>query len=348
MKTRVRPFRTSILLLFLLSWSSIVSQAQVNSQDSTVAFIAYWNLGDKYYFDHKATEYRITGTDTVRTDHDTERFSLEVIDSTSHSYLLEYRCLAETHFTQDSLENQLLEKLQKELSQDIAIRIQTDEFGSIQKITNLKEIRSLLDKVAKKTKKLLLREIKQQAKAQGSGLPDKEALAFLDGMMSVIFNAYTSEQGILASMSYLTRLFDYHGAALRLDSTYTSSYFTPSPFGADKDSIPTRTYVSCEMVNEDSLYVQCYCSNEYDTEKLVNSLIESFNQNSDSEHQIPHEPEAPVFYMEDYYNQVIHVGAGWTTELYSRRTTVNKDTRIIKEYSVDMVFPDDETPSGDS
>ncbi len=132
------------VLLILLSTAAF---GQINLADSTAQIIAYWNVGEKQSYSISLQKIRLSGTDTTSNETMTYDVDVTVVDSTANSYVVEWFY----HNYKTNSTNEIVKKVIA-LSEDLKVRIETDEFGSIKGVQNWEEVAAYMKKSLAKVK----------------------------------------------------------------------------------------------------------------------------------------------------------------------------------------------------
>jgi len=135
-------------LFFFLLLTTFAPQlhSQINWSDSRAQAITYWNIGDTLAYEVALEKIKIQDRDTSA--HETIMYDviISVIDSTADSYLVEW---AYQNFQTEGV-NPLTARLAK-IFDNIQVRFQTDEMGTIQQVINWEKVRdysySLIDQI---------------------------------------------------------------------------------------------------------------------------------------------------------------------------------------------------------
>lgn len=135
-------------LLFLATFYSLTTWAQINSADSSAQVVGYWSIGDKQSYAVTYEKFKVQNGDTASRTMMTYEVDITVKDSTEKGYIVEWFY---KNYKVDT-DNAWVQKVSK-TAQDISVRIKTDEFGAILEVLNWKEVSNHITKAMKPLKK---------------------------------------------------------------------------------------------------------------------------------------------------------------------------------------------------
>ncbi|MCA4808662.1 hypothetical protein OBK20_01330 [Empedobacter falsenii] len=133
-----------IYLLFIVLISTLTF-GQYNADEVTVDVVPYWNKGDVFEYEIIESTYEYNKFDTISKKQSKYDLKLSIIDSTNKSYTLKWETKFQLPVDEPEIKK-LIEKKYKELS-NYTIIYQTDEFGTVENIINLKEIKKYYRKI---------------------------------------------------------------------------------------------------------------------------------------------------------------------------------------------------------
>ncbi|MCR5568821.1 MAG: hypothetical protein K6G31_06055 [Paludibacteraceae bacterium] len=230
------------LLLILSIVSAVICQAQIQIKDSTVNVVAYFNKGDTVIYEYTHMNPKYIGKDTLYDVYLVSKFQLSVLSaSDDKGYRLEYTPINCT-YAPDSLlteTGKLGVKMAKAIER-IAFKMKPifvmDEYGSLKKIENSKEIMS-------KWKKAVDIAVKTMYDEE----PNLEKLIKKKAMKESMLAVANTEADLWKLYEEVILLFAYHGQAFGMkDTTVTnvtgSTYVysgkdQPDEYGTDEDYV---------------------------------------------------------------------------------------------------------------
>ena len=136
-------FRLITLLAVALSAMTMKGQitAQQESQDSTLNVVAFFCKNDTVDYRYEHIKAKITGNDTVVSQHFVSDMRLVVRDSTSEGYEIESIPMgAVMDFGEDTLMTKIMQTMYEKMG-DMHTVFTVDEYGELQHIKNWKEIK---------------------------------------------------------------------------------------------------------------------------------------------------------------------------------------------------------------
>lgn len=209
------------------------SVSDQETQDSTIAVIAYFCKNDTMKYLRTQTELSIENGDTVaQKDKLYEEFMLTVRDSTSDGYKIEFIPLT-VEYENDTMEN-MASRLRSTLNEcfmGVPAVFSTDEYGTIKGLDNWKEIRDRMKVVIK----VLCDSIYSMSSQLDSFMPRSN----LEGLLTLKFS---SEQGVMSEYSEFATLFSLHGKVFDIGQKTIDT--------ADKDSSVTTILVGYAPYDE--------------------------------------------------------------------------------------------------
>lgn len=247
------PFLILLFLFTLLSPSSLLAQ-----QDSTVSFVAYWQKGEtrKYKIIKKKTQH--TNGKEQKNDLTTYITSFTVLDSTSDSYLLEWK-----------YENKLFDSSPEVAAQFeslgdkyryLTIKYKTDELGAFQGIENWKEVSKMMNDmfdIAVKNYKSADQKSYEQAL-----LPMRQAMSSKEGLELMVFKE-------------LRYIHSPYGAMYSLMDTIRYEDQLPNLFGGDPiKAIASLYFTEADFENLTCGYIHEIVPTPEDSKRMVTEMYD--------------------------------------------------------------------------
>ncbi len=217
------------LLLILTVISAIVCQAQINEKDAVVNVVAYFHKGDTLVYNHTTQKVKYEKNDTLFDAYLGSEFQLVVLDETDKGYRIEYTPLS-YFYAPDSLLTEkgklstaMVKAAEKKLGFLKAIFV-TNEFGTVQRIENYKE----LSKKINNTADAVIKEMYAQ-------MPILEKIISKNTMKQQYLSNAKTQESILATYDEMETLFGIHGLAPKLGDTTTVDGNTKTYVYSGKD-----------------------------------------------------------------------------------------------------------------
>lgn len=242
-----------------------------DSQDSTINVIAWFNKHDTVTYRVNESAWRLNGTDTVLTASYSMIARINVVDSTSNGYKMDYTFL---DFPTDTLPDSAsaIEKFQNQITARLARKIvgttvhfETDEYGRITKYNNLGQI--------KKQARLLFKE----AMNEFAKIPEIQGLKEMGFDVKKYTKNVDTDKLVDGYLEELNMLFMYHGLSMQpgentehedaTDNQYENTTFTSATVDADDG-----TYSIVQDVT--SILPQS------ELKEMVGGIVESFSNDS--------------------------------------------------------------------
>ena len=221
----------------LLSNNSDTLEVDTAGEDSVVNVVAYFCKGDTCEYWIYENEWKVNGKDTVKTLGVSTQVRLVVNDSTSKGYKMSYTFL-DVKADSVGVMAMLTERTAKSVI-GTTINFETDEYGSITKITNLSQIK-------KQAKALFKAGIKDIA-----AMPIMQEMKKATGLdfMKTATQANTDEV-VEGYLEELKLLFACHGSQYAVGEHHEHE-------DATKDSYANDTYINASLEKNGNYTISC-------------------------------------------------------------------------------------------
>ena len=185
--------------------------SQINSADSTVQVIGYWDKNEKQTYIITENSYQVkNSTDTINRQLYTYNVDVEILDSTANSYIIKWLY---TNFDIKESANPVLAKLIS-ISDSLSVIIKTDEYGSFQEVLNWEEGRDFIKKSCELLK------------------PEFKTIPNFDKVIDQIKNLYSSKESIENSaIDEIHQFYAFHGVKYKLDEEINANIKIPNTYG---------------------------------------------------------------------------------------------------------------------
>lgn len=195
-------------------------------RDSLLEVIGYFEKGEKLIYGIEKKSWKIIDNDTTLTSSVSCKVKLEVKDSTSKGYKMDYTFM---EFAGDTtvaspfgkLQNIIMDKVGKRVS-GTTIHFETDEYGAITEFTNLDEIQKQARTVFRECIQEIFAMPEVQAFLPGIKVSDEDAYRYAEDMD--LIDGYVKE---------LKQLFAHHGRVYRLGEKHGHQDETETEFEHD-------------------------------------------------------------------------------------------------------------------
>lgn len=220
-----------------LSNNSDTLEVDTAGEDSVVNVVAYFCKGDTCEYWIYENEWKVNGKDTVKTLGVSTQVRLVVNDSTSKGYKMSYTFL-DVKADSVGVMAMLTERTAKSVI-GTTVNFETDEYGSITKITNLSQIK-------KQAKALFKAGIKDIA-----AMPIMQEMKKATGLdfMKTATQANTDEV-VEGYLEELKLLFAYHGSQYAVGEHHEHE-------DATKDSYANDTYINASLEKNGNYTISC-------------------------------------------------------------------------------------------
>lgn len=219
------------LLAISLTFVNLI-YGQINSADSTVQTIAYWDKNETQSYTITIDKYKLNNQDT--TSHETFKYDVDIVvkDSTANSYVLEWKYKNYEVKT----ENEIMKKIMA-MSQDMSVIVKTDEFGAFKEVLNWKEVRDYMKNITSKLSKEY-----------------KDAPTFVK-LIKQIENTYDNKEAIESNtISEIQQFLSFHGGKYKVGEVYEGNVKSHNMYGGEP--FDTEFTMSLDTIQtEDNNYI---------------------------------------------------------------------------------------------
>lgn len=226
-----------------LSNNSDTLEVDTAGEDSMVNVVAYFCKGDTCEYWIYENEWKVDGKDTVKTLGVSTQVRLVVNDSTSKGYKMSYTFLdVKADSVGDNFRDKMMAMVVERTAKSVigtTINFETDEYGSITKITNLSQI--------KKQAKALFKASMKDIAAMPIMQEMKKAIG-LDFMK--IGNQANTDEVVEGYLEELKLLFACHGSQYAVGEHHEHE-------DATKDSYANDTYINASLEKNGNYTISC-------------------------------------------------------------------------------------------
>lgn len=300
------------LILFFASTLS----AQINSKDSTVQVIGYWNLHEKQTYKISEESYQVLNAkDTVKRELYTYVADVVVTDSTANSYTVEWR--AHDYKILKST-NRFMEKLLA-ISDSTPVIVKTNEMGVFQEVVNWEAVRDII----KKGTDMLRKDF-------------KDTIPNFDKLMDQVNGMYASKEAIENScIEEIQQLFTFHGAKYKIDDEINVPVKLPNNYGGEPIDGDLTVWLDEMNPDEDNCVLRF--TQTADAKQLTDAAYTQVNKMMET-------MKLPVIKREDFpvaMNETrtaarIHGALGWVIYSIQTKETFVNNVMQVKERIIDI------------
>lgn len=309
--------------------------------DSTIQIVAYWQAGDKYSFKCKETKYQVDEkNDTTVLEARSEVRTFEIISQMKDRYHIS---LTYSDFYSSDEDEMKLDKAMNEVVGDYSIEFETNEFGILERFTNLQEVAVKMEPAVDYVVDNMYAENKDLKKM----MPKRKMRSYM------IAQTCTPAALQTAVLDDIGRLFFFHGARLDTVSTYTVEEEFTSIFQAG-DSLKCKTNLWIDTEYTDDYSVVCRTYSEPADKKALSDWIAAFvtkyisdivpmtkREKGEMEKIEKEMADKLKANFEQYTAEEIHLDSGWFINYYyDRYITIqseNKSKQIIVSRSIELM-----------
>lgn len=305
--------------LILFTMITLISIGRIESQvitDTTIAMIAFWEVGDEVIYEFKETEDKLSeGKKTLKeTTYDVR---MTIVDSTANHYIVKWEYEnAKANYELEEFEKDLLE-----VCADIPVQYKTDELGGFQTIENWKEMKEVANGAFEKliTKK-------------GAALPD--SIRF--GIQNMLMGMFESEAQVNFWARDL-RFFHYlYGKNLQRNAPIQGMKYYTNPF--IKTIMEGSETIKVLAVDEENWIAKVKVESGIAGEEAKALMIDFAKNNMEKlglkdESEID-ENDIPEYGVKEEMNYIYDMDMGYILKgSYTKLTTLNQDyKRTTYEY----------------
>ncbi len=301
--------RVQILLLTILL--SVNAFSQINMADSTAQVIGYWDMNEKQTYIITQEKFKINETDTTSREFYKYEVDMTIVDSTANSYVIDWFY----HDYDIHSDKELIQKLSS-LTEDMTVRIRTDEFGAFQEVINWKEVRDYILKATKMLKK------------ETKGIPN------MDKFIQQFEGMYSTKQSIeLGAVNEMQQYYTFHGGKYELGEEYKADMQAANLYGGNPFDMKVTVWLD-ELNPDDNNFI-IRMQKSIDSEQLTNATFDYLvNMAETMKTAVPKREDIPPLINDTWTASRIH-GSGWiiysveTKEVTAEGTT-NVEERIIE------------------
>lgn len=303
---------TKTLLIVLFTLVSIqLTYSQINMADSSAQIVGYWNIGESQSFDVSFEKLKITEDDTVSRLMINYEIDVTILDSTENSYTIEWFY---KNYNIDT-DSELVKKMTK-AAEDVSVIIKTNEFGTIQEVTNWEEIRDFIGNAMK------------QVENELKDVPG------IDKILEQSLSIYNSKEAIEANaIKDAIQFYNFHGVAYTLNEELSGQMKFANNYGGEPFDVDVTIFL--DELNEENDNSVIRMMQVVNPEQLKKATYEYLINIGKFGNEIPDLDSLPGVTNEIWTASRIHGSTGWTT--YSIETkevksagNTNVEERIIQ------------------
>ncbi len=284
--------RLQIFGLILLL--SVKTYGQINMADSTAQVIGYWDKNEKQSYIVTHEKYKINDSDTTSREFYKYTVDITIVDSTANSYIIDW-------FYKDyeiQSENPLIQKLSS-ITEDMNVRIRTNELGVFQEVLNWKDVR---DYILKGTNML---------KEETKDIPN------MDDFIQQFEGMYSTKESIeLGALKELQQFYTFHGAKYEYGEEYSEDIKIANLYGGEP--FDTKLTIWLDELNPDDNNFIIRMKQTVDSKQLTKAVSDYITKMADTfKAPLPKNEDIPEFSHDAWTASRVH-NSGWI--IYSIET----------------------------
>lgn len=285
---------------------------QINMTDSTAQVIGYWDKNEKQSYIVTQEKYKIKDSDTTSRDFYKYAVDITIVDSTANSYTIDW-------FYKDyeiQSENALIQKLAS-VTNDMNVRVRTNELGVFQEVINWKDVR---DYILKETR-LLKKETKN--------IPN------MDDFIKQLEGMYSTKESIeLGAVKEMQQFYTFHGAKYEYGNEYNADVKVASLYGGEP--FDTKMTVWLDELNPDDNNFIIRMNQTVNAEQLTNATFDYLVKMAETlKMPAPKREDIPEVSNDTYTASRIH-GSGWIIYSIETKETKAEDQTNIEERVIEI------------
>lgn len=300
----------------------------IASQDSTINVIAWFNKHDTVTYRVSESSWKLTGTDTVLTASYSMMARINVVDSTSKGYKIDYAFLDfPTNILPDSASE--IDRFQRQITDRLARKIvgttvhfETDEYGRITGYNNLGQIKKQAGSLFK------------EASNEFSKLPEMQELKKMGFDVKQYSKNVDTDKLVDGYLEELNMLFMYHGLSMQpgentehedaTDTQYENTTYTSATVDADDGSYSIVQDVTSILPRNELKEMVGGIVESFSNE----SITDSFNENFDAQVNVD-------CTYEDYL-KIDYLVNGWPYSVVRQKATMIGNRGKVKQTVISL------------
>jgi hypothetical protein len=300
-----------IQILGLTILLSVGAFGQINMNDSSAQVIGYWDMNEKQSYIITQEKFKIKDSDTTSREFYKYAVDITIVDSTANSYIIDW-------FYRDyeiQSDNVLIQKLSS-ITEDMTIKIKTDELGVFQEVVNWKEVRDYILNSTKLMKK------------------ETKSIPNMDKFIKQVEGMYSTKQSIeLGVVKEMQQYYTFHGGKYELGEEINADLQATNLYGGDPFDMKVTLWLD-ELNPDDNNFI-IRMQQTVDSEQLTNATFDYLVKMAETMKVLgPKKEDIPPLTNDTWTASRIH-GSGWiiysieTKEVRAEGVT-NIEERVIE------------------
>ena len=288
------------------------ASGQINMNDSTAQVIGYWDMNEKQSYIVTQEKFKIKDSDTTSREFYKYAVDMTIVDSTANSYVIDW-------FYKDyeiQSDNELMQKLAS-ITEDMTVRVRTNELGTFQEVINWKEVR---DYILKGTK--LLKE-------------ETKTIPNMDKFIKQLEGMYSTKESIeLGTVKEIQQFYTFHGAKYKFGQEHNADMKVANLYGGEP--FDTKVTVWLDELNQNDNNFIIRMQQTVDSEQLTNATFDYLVKMSETmKVPTPKKDEIPPLTNNTWTASRIH-GTGWVIYSIETKETKAEGNTNIEERIIEI------------
>lgn len=296
----------------LIIFYCATSFAQINMTDSSAQVIGYWDKNEKQSYIVSQQKYKIKNSDTSSREFHKYSVDITIVDSTADSYIIDW-------FYKDfeiQTDNPLLTKLAS-ITEDMNVRIRTNELGVFQEVVNWKDVRDYILKGTKMLKK------------------ETKDIPIMDDVIKQIEDMFCTKESIESgAIKEIQQFYTFHGAKYEYGDEYNAASKVANLFGGEP--FDTKLTVWLDELNPDDNNCIIRMKQTVDSEQLTKATLEYVTKMSETlKIPAPKKDDIQEITNDTWTASRIH-GSGWIIYSVETKETFAEGHKNIEERIIEI------------
>jgi hypothetical protein len=302
--------RFQLLVLIILLSTNVFGQ--INLNDSTAQAIGYWDKNEKQSYIVTQESYKIKDSDTTSREFFKYAVDITIVDSTANSYIIDWY-YKDYEFKSD---NPIMQKLAT-ITDNVHIRIRTNELGVFQEIINWEHVRDYILKGIKMVK------------------DETKEIPNFENFVTQLEALYSTKESIeLGAVKEMQQFYAFHGGKYKYGDEYKVDLKMHNMQGGEP--FDTKVTVWLDEIDSENNNFIMRTEQVVDSKQLTNSTFEYLTKMAETlKIPPPKRDELPEISNTIWIASRIH-GTGWIVYSVETRETKAEGVTKIEERIIEI------------
>lgn len=302
--------RKIFLLLFL--GVGLHSNAQILN-DTTVQFVAYWNLNETQTYSVNQTNYKVKGSDTTDIESINYDSELTVIDSIATGYTIRW-----TYKNYDCKTNNAFTAKLMKMAQAMSVIYTTDELGTFKEVTNFEEI------------KIFMNRCYDTMAVEFKNIPN------IDAVLNQVKQAFSTKDGFQAAA--INEIHYFHapfGGKYSINTIYSGENKLPNIYGGKPlDATVDIDIVEIDTTNSTSMIRFFTVVDSIQAKQATHAyLVQTAKAAKLPEPKIE---DIPNINIQSRFASSVHMPSGWVLDAFNAKEVISGDMMKVEETQITL------------